>query len=207
MKTKIQIDIESMAIDQDLQFVNDDMHGLLSHMEEGLQRVADIVQNITLFAQDNSDNKQFFDINSCIKYTCKMFNRQVNQSTSLALLLQDLPQVEICVDKINQLLTNLLLNAAESIQDNGEIKVISKVKDQQILIHVCDNGSGIPAYAIHKIFDPFYTTKKEGEGTGLGLAISYDIVKEHGGNLTVSSELGKGTVFTIALPLRNAVLH
>jgi two-component system NtrC family sensor kinase len=91
--------------------------------------------------------------------------------------------------------------------EKGSILISSRVVDKQILIYVTDTACGIEPSALKKVFDPFYTTKKEGEGTGLGLAISYDIIKEHNGDLAVSSELGKGSQFTISLPLTNAVLH
>lgn len=209
VKNKLQTDIQSIIIDQDMQFVSEDMDVLLSDMEEGLQRVTDIVQNMSVFARVDSDHKQLFDINDCIRSTYKMVEKQVSEKAEIRLELSDLPHIEINVGKINQVFTNLIINAAQAIESNkqGVILVSSRVVDKQILIYVSDTGCGIEPSALKKVFDPFYTTKKEGEGTGLGLAISYDIIKEHNGDLAVSSDLGNGSQFTITLPLTNALLH
>lgn len=207
VKNKLQTDIQSLLLEQDMHFVSEDMADLLSDMEEGLQRVTDIVQNMSVFSRVDGDKKQFFNINDCIMSTHKMVKKQVTAKADLTLDLQELPDVEINVGKINQVLTNLLINASQAMKTRGEIKVFTKLKDNKVLVYISDNGCGIAPAALTKIFDPFYTTKKEGEGTGLGLAISYDIVKEHGGELKVSSKQDKGTVFTLSLPLKTAVLH
>jgi two-component system NtrC family sensor kinase len=96
---------------------------------------------------------------------------------------------------------NLLVNAAHAIQDNGEIHISTKRDEGDVVITVRDTGSGIPPDVITRVFDPFFTTKEVGKGTGLGLSISYDIIRKHGGTISVSSEVGKGTTFTIRLPI------
>lgn len=207
VKNKGQIDIESLIQDQDKHFVSEDMATLLSDMEQGLQRAANIVQNMTVFSRLDGDKKRMFDVNECIRSSYNLVKKQINAKASLFLDLQELPDVEMKVGKINQVLTNLLINASQAMTSRGTIKVFSKVKDNTVLVYISDTGCGIAPNAITKVFDPFYTTKKEQEGTGLGLAISYDIVKEHGGDLHVSSMLGKGSLFTLTLPVKTAVLH
>lgn len=107
--------------------------------------------------------------------------------------------------KINQVLTNLLVNAGQAISDNGKITIRSgilhhKIHNKCVWFSVEDNGCGIEPDNIRRIFEPFYTSKKVGEGTGLGLAISYSIIEKINGLMEVSSELNRGTKFTVYIP-------
>jgi len=104
--------------------------------------------------------------------------------------------------KIKQVLLNVILNAGHAIEGQGHIDISSQVIGDYIEIRIKDDGCGIAEDEISKLFDPFYTTKQVGEGTGLGLAISYGIiVDEHNGDINVQSEEGKGTCFTLLLPI------
>ena len=96
---------------------------------------------------------------------------------------------------------NLLSNASQAISNKGEITITTKQDGDNIIIDIQDTGCGIDEKYMDNIFDPFFTTKEVGKGTGLGLSISYNIVKKHKGDITVKSEKGKGTTFTITLPL------
>jgi signal transduction histidine kinase len=94
----------------------------------------------------------------------------------------------------------MLTNAAQAMEDVGRILIKTEVDEQWLRVIIQDTGKGIPADVLPKIFDPFFTTKPVGQGTGLGLSISYQIVQQHGGDIRVLSEVGKGTRFTILLP-------
>jgi len=207
VKTKLQANIESLTSDQDLHCVNEDMTDLLSGSEKDAQRVSNILQKTLVFARVDGNKKQFFDINNCIRSSYKRLHKQISEKARVTLELHEVPEIDINVGKINHLLSNLLINAAQSIESHGSINVLSHVKDDHIHIAICDNGRGIEDHAMAKIFDPFYTSKKEAGGTGLGLAISHDIVSEHGGKIKVSSTVGKGSIFTISLPTTHAVIH
>jgi two-component system NtrC family sensor kinase len=108
--------------------------------------------------------------------------------------------ITLSVDQgqMEQVFTNLFMNAADAMQAEGEISVTAKQKGGSVIIRVSDSGKGIPRESQDKVFEPFFTTKDK--GTGLGLAIVYNIVKKHNGDITVESEEGKGTTFTITLP-------
>jgi len=96
---------------------------------------------------------------------------------------------------------NLLINAAQAVGGQGEVKVSTSYEGDMVAVEVSDTGHGIPAEHLSKIFDPFFTTKPVGEGTGLGLSISYGIIENHQGTITVKSQLGVGTCFTVRIPV------
>ena len=100
---------------------------------------------------------------------------------------------------LNQVFTNILINACQAIKENGEINITTEYNDKNIFIKIKDNGTGIPKEQINKIFTAGYTTKGVGVGTGLGLAISQKIIDKHNGKINVISEVGKGTEFIITL--------
>jgi signal transduction histidine kinase len=105
--------------------------------------------------------------------------------------------------QVERVFLNLIINAAEAMDGNGRLTITTRqnLKKESVEIRVQDTGHGISAENMSKIFDPFFTTKETGHGVGLGLAISYGIVQEHGGSITVESELEKGTTFTVSMPL------
>ncbi len=115
----------------------------------------------------------------------------------------DIPLVPMSVDKIRQVCLNLLINAAQAMESGGTIRVVGRYekKADMVLVSFADTGCGIPCKIRHKIFDPFFTTKEPGKGTGLGTSVSYGIIEEHGGEISFTSEEGKGTTFRIRLPL------
>jgi signal transduction histidine kinase len=104
--------------------------------------------------------------------------------------------------KMSQVVMNILLNAVQAIKGKGQIRVKTFQENGWCCIEVMDNGNGIPPDMLPRIFDPFFTTKDVGKGTGLGLAVSLGIVEMHSGRIDVKSELGKGTTFTVKLPVK-----
>ncbi|MGB9586304.1 MAG: sensor histidine kinase, partial [Anaerolineales bacterium] len=106
-------------------------------------------------------------------------------------------------DHLQGVWVNLLTNAIDSFDDNPrrEIKITTTVQENEVRVVFMDTGKGIPPERLNRIFEPFYTTKAPGKGTGLGLSLCHRIIKQHGGNIHVDSELGVGTIFTISLPL------
>ena len=115
----------------------------------------------------------------------------------------EIPAITCSPSQLNQVFLNLINNAAQAIESGtGELTLTTRVEDaQHVAVEISDNGKGIPPEIMSKIFDPFFTTKAVGKGTGLGLSISYKIIEQHGGKISVDSTVGKGTKFTIVLPL------
>ena len=103
-------------------------------------------------------------------------------------------------DNLQQVFLNLFLNALQAMPDGGTLAVRAYAEQESLKVIVRDSGVGIPKEHINSIFDPFFTTKEIGKGTGLGLSVSYGIIRKHKGTISVESEVGRGTVFTIDLP-------
>jgi two-component system, NtrC family, sensor kinase len=117
-----------------------------------------------------------------------------------------LPKVNCYPSQLNQVFMNVLSNAAQAIEDEGEITIITKMLGtDRVEVSIRDSGKGMSRQTVDKIFDPFFTTKGLGSGTGLGLSISYGVIQKHGGDILVTSEIGKGTEFKIVLPINGPV--
>jgi signal transduction histidine kinase len=102
---------------------------------------------------------------------------------------------------LQQVLINLFLNGIKAMPDGGTLTISIETADREVLVRITDTGQGISENDIDKIFDPFYTTSPVGQGTGLGLSICYSIVKQHNGSIDVESLNGKGSTFTVGLPV------
>ena len=113
----------------------------------------------------------------------------------------DVPEIGCYGGQFGQVLMNLLINAAQAISDEGDVWISTRAEDDEAILTIRDNGRGIAPEDLDHIFDPFFTTKGPEEGTGLGLGISWNIVERHGGEIEVESEVGKGTRFTVRLPV------
>jgi signal transduction histidine kinase len=123
--------------------------------------------------------------------------RRVSLETDIS---EEVPTVHLDAEKIKQVIINLLRNAADAMPEGGTARVALRTEDRQVRISVSDTGQGMTPKVVAKIFNPFFTTKPD--GTGLGLALSRKIVEDHGGRLTVESELGQGSVFHLLLPAK-----
>ena len=118
---------------------------------------------------------------------------------------QPLPEIECLPSQLNQVVMNLVVNAAQAIgPERGTITLRNGVDGERVWLEVSDSGCGIDQEHLAKIFDPFFTTKPVGQGTGLGLSLSYGIVKKHGGQISVQSQPGVGSTFRVELPIRQA---
>jgi len=114
---------------------------------------------------------------------------------------KDIPLVKVVPDQLKQVALNLFNNVIDACDKGGEITITTEMSGENIVIYFHDNGNGIRPEDIDHIFEPFFTTKPAVKGTGLGLSVSYGIIKSHGGNIDVESEVGKGTTFTLTLPV------
>ncbi len=184
-----------------LAFVMKDFRELIAESLEGSKRVSKIVQDLKSFSRAEGNDAISADLNECIQSTLNVVRNEIKYVAELDLSLGDIPLVVCRPQQISQVVMNLLVNAAHSISGKGLISLATTQVDHTVEISVADTGCGISPENMEKIFEPFFTTKEAGKGTGLGLAISSDIVRKHGGELLVKSEVGKGTTFIVRLPV------
>ncbi|GFD75948.1 hypothetical protein KUL113_53680 [Tenacibaculum sp. KUL113] len=197
-------ELEKMLANQDMTFINEDISELLADSQEGLHRVAEIVKGLKLFSRVDSDQMQQHNINDCVRTTLAMVNNQLKYICTVETHLGRVPDVTMNVGKISQVITNLLINAGQAIEatgKNGRIVITTCTVNNFVELRVEDTGCGIPASHLDKLFNPFFTTKPEGQGTGLGLSISFGIAQEHGGSLCATSIEGESSTFTLMLPI------
>ncbi len=193
---------EDLAHSKNLQEFADSV----AKIEHHINRAKKITHRLLSFGRRMEPVTERVDINRTVEDTLEFLinearYRNIEIHTELA---ADLPQITSDSSQLQQVLLNIINNGIDAIGKNGviEIKTHYLPKVNRAAIEITDNGPGIPKHMLDKIFDPFYTTKEVGKGTGLGLSISYSIVEKLGGKMIVASEEGKGSTFTIYLPVQ-----
>ena len=197
-------EIHQFYAQHDFDFISEDVTPLIEESVEGLARVSEIVKGLKVFSRIDSDEKQWFDLNHCLNTTLKMVNNKLKYICKVEKQFADLPRVYFNVGKLTQVFTNLLINAGQAIEATGKqgvITVHTYLQGKQVIVDITDTGCGISEENLEKLFNPFFTTKPEGQGTGLGLSITYGIIQEHGGSIEVTSKEGEGSRFIITLPV------
>lgn len=196
----------------DLEYFMEEAPLAISRCNEGLHRVAEIVRSVKEFAHQGREEAQLEDLNRAIRGTLMVAQSEYRMVADVTTELELVDPVHCSIGPINQALLNLVVNAAHAISDKrkdtfwrGSIGVRTWQTADDAFISVADNGDGIPSHVLTSIFEPFFTTKEVGRGTGQGLAIARSAIQRQGGDLTVTTELGVGSEFTIRLPLRGAV--
>ena len=178
-----------------------DVRDIIAESCEGTRKVTDIVGDLKSFSRQNHSEIKTCDIGECVEAALRVSKSQWQYHCTIE---QDIDVVEkvICnPGELNQVLLNLIVNAAQSVSDNGLIQIKAHVKNEMAIIELTDNGCGIKGEVMKNIFEPFFTTKEVGEGTGLGLFISHGIVTKYGGSITVDSDSDSGTTIKVSLPL------
>jgi two-component system, NtrC family, sensor kinase len=194
----------AIAEREEWQFLFEDFEALLKESMDGIDRVAKIVADLKDFASIDHAEAREVDLNDSIRTVCDIAARDFRGRAQLALTLGELPPFFCVPGHINQALLNVLHNAGQSIQAQGQIQVRSSSSDGWIRIEIADNGSGIAATDLPRIFEPFFTTREVNQGRGLGLTVSQDIVQAHDGRIDVTSTAGAGSTFTFCLPEKRA---
>ncbi|NQU63535.1 MAG: response regulator [SAR324 cluster bacterium] len=183
-----------------------------SSIDKGLaetKKIQKIIKDLKSFSKEDETEYRYADINRLIDASLYVIYDESKHNIEIDKRYDEtLPQIKCFPQKLSQVFINLLINAAQAIKDKGKITIKTEQIQHQrqlgvskVRITFSDDGCGIPADKQNKVFDPFYTTKSVQTGTGLGLSISYDIIKVHGGRISVKSAPGEGTHFIIILPL------
>lgn len=184
-----------------LDYIIDDVRKLVEESLDGSERVQKIVQGLNRFSRVSDVEYNDAGINECIEGSINIVWNELKYKATLDKDYGNLPSTRCYPQQLSQVFINLLLNAAQSIEEKGKIKIKTWEKDRSIWIAISDTGCGIPKGDQNKIFEPFFTTKEVGKGTGLGLNISYEIIQRHKGEISFKSEKKKGTTFTIRIPV------
>lgn len=197
--------LEKAKKEADYGYIVEDLPRLISSCEDGARRTRDIVLGLRNFSRLEEAKIKRVSLKEGIENTLKLLSGETKNRIKVHPHFEIVPDVLCYPSQLNQVFMNILTNATQAIDGEGDIWIhLHKVGEgpkAKAVVDIKDSGKGIPKEGIDKIFDPFYTTKSVGQGTGLGLSISYGIIKGHGGDLTVKSELGKGTEFSISVPI------
>lgn len=200
----IKAKIENFKKEIDLDFLRDDINDLIKSCIEGTERTKNIVLDLKNFSRMEEMVLTQFDIPKEIDTTLNILNNKYkNRITVIKNYDENTPKIEAYGGQLNQVFMNILDNAQDAMGESGTLTINTYKSEQNVKIEFIDTGSGIPPENIKKIFDPFFTTKAVGKGTGLGMSISYRVINDHHGTIEVESEVGKGTKFTITLPINH----
>jgi two-component system, NtrC family, sensor kinase len=179
-----------------------DLNSIIDDCRDGAKRICDVVQNLRTFSRlDEADYKKV-DLHEGLESTVRLLSRYYTSGTiTLKRDYGQLPPVDCFAGQLNQVWMNLLVNAAQSVGQRGEVTITTRLVYETVLVTISDNGCGIAPEHMDKIFDPFFTTKPVGEGTGLGLSITHSVIERHGGFIKVESRPGQGTTFRVSIPV------
>ncbi|MCJ7800796.1 MAG: ATP-binding protein, partial [Candidatus Marinimicrobia bacterium] len=191
---------ETGKIAASAEYIKEDINQLILESVEGSKRVKAIVENLRKFSRLDEAEFKFADIHEGLDSTIMLIKKELGDRIKLHKDYSNMPSISCMPGHLNQVFLNMLLNAIQAIEGNGNIWISTAIKNDKVVIKFKDDGKGIPKENIDKIFEPFFTTKPVGMGTGLGLSISYGIIQEHGGDIKVKSKKKADTTFTISIP-------
>ncbi len=196
------LDVKTMLREEELEAATEEARDLMRDSIDGLNDLTEMAQSLKDFSRLDRAPVSDFDINAGIDKTLLIARNIVKDKAEVHRYFGDIPTIRCSPSKLNQVFLNLISNAAQAIDGRGEIVIRTSMHDEDhVAIGVSDSGCGISEENLAKIRDPFFTTKDVGSGTGLGLSIVEEIVRGHGGVLEIESEEGKGSTFTVILPL------
>ncbi len=203
-----QREIAGLQEKSDLEYLRAEVPKAFGRTFDGVERVTNIVKAMKEFAHPDANEQNAVDLLHALQTTLLVASNEYKYVAKVRTEFGELPHVICNVGELNQVFLNLIVNAAHAIEDSGkdcdsgQITIRAAAEGDEAVISVSDNGCGVPPENLSKLYDPFFTTKEVGRGTGQGLAISHAIVVDkHGGEISVSSEVGVGTHFTVRLPI------
>ncbi|MFB2897496.1 ATP-binding protein [Aerosakkonemataceae cyanobacterium BLCC-F50] len=209
--TQPSLALQEKAEEIDLEFLQEDLPKTLQSMTVGAERIRQIVLSLKDFSRLDEAEAQLVDLHACINSTLLILHNRIKKGIKVVLNYGDIPKITGYTGFLYQVFMNLISNAIDALEESkttetSEDKAVlittERLDNNWVMVRIADNGCGVCPENMGKIFDTFFTTKPRGIGTGLGLAITRQIVEEkHGGKITCTSEVGKGTEFAIALPI------
>ncbi|NNF17482.1 MAG: GHKL domain-containing protein, partial [Gammaproteobacteria bacterium] len=194
------VELKNSFIQQEIREEIAEIKSLTEDNLEGLNELTELAQGLKDFSRLDRAPIEDFDVNDGIDRTLLIAKNMLKDKVKIVRHMHDVPLVSCSPSQINQIFLNLMTNAAQAIENDGEIVITTSADVDNVKIEFADNGCGIPENLIAKVRDPFFTTKEVGKGTGLGLSIVEEILSSHKGRLEIESEVGQGSTFTIFLP-------
>jgi signal transduction histidine kinase len=178
---------------------------MLEEVGKGAKQISEIVRGMKGYSYLDQAPVQQVDIHKGIEDTLIILRHKIKHGVTVKRdFAKDLPKIEAYASELNQVWTNIIDNAVDAMDGRGQITIKTYGKDENVVVEITDNGPGIPADVLPQIFQPFFTTKPQGQGTGLGLHITYNIIADkHRGRISATSEPGK-TMFQVVLPVKLA---
>lgn len=190
----------------DYDYMREDVEALIGESEEGIDRVKRIISALQDFSHIETEGFRLADLHRGINTTLNVASNEIKYKAVVLKEFGKLPQIECNASQINQVILNLVINAAQAIADTGTITISTGTQGSDVWLEVQDSGKGMEPNVVERVFEPFFTTKAVGQGTGLGLALSYSIIQKHHGHIDVFSEVGHGTRIRVWLPVCQPVL-
>ena len=196
----------------DAEYLLEEIPKAISESLDGIRRVTEIVKALKEFAHPDASQRSLVDVNRVVQTAVTVSRNEWKYAADVVINLDPrLPPIAAYQNDLSQTVMNLIVNAADAIEDanrggspkKGTIVITTRLDGDYVEIRISDTGTGIPEDIRQRIFEPFFTTKKPGVGTGLGLAIAYDaVVRKHGGSIDIETEVGRGTTFIVRLPIQ-----
>ena len=193
--------LERLALDVELR---ERLVQALTGAQHGTERIRAIVRGLRTFSRPDSETHTPVDVRELLESALAVLHHEIGSRARLVREYDDVPRVDANEARLGQVFLNLLMNAAQSLDEGAkdpEIRVRIRSAPPRVVVEVQDTGCGIPPDLVGRVFEPFFTTKPVGVGTGLGLSICHGIVHSLGGELTFETEVGRGSVFRVALPV------
>ena len=184
-------------------YIISDVCELVNESLDGANRVQRIVQDLKSFSRVDQVESRQINLNELLETTINIAWNELKYIATLERDFGAIPEILCYPQQLNQVFLNLLVNAAQAMEKQGTIVVRTWGDNDKVFVSVVDTGKGMPEQVRKCVFEPFFTTKEVGKGTGLGLSISADIIRKHGGEITVESQAGVGTTFTVMLPVKS----
>jgi two-component system NtrC family sensor kinase len=188
---------------------NEELEGIMEIVDDAIrtnrmacERIVKIVRSLRNFARLDEAERKKVNIHDGIESTLTLVAHELKRRINVVKEFGAVREIECYPNQLNQVFMNMLVNASQAIEGEGEIRIRTWEEDETVRIAISDNGKGIPPEFRSKVFDPGFTTKQAGLGTGLGLSICLKIIQDHGGRIELESEAGRGTTFTIVLPIQ-----
>ncbi|MBJ6136586.1 sensor histidine kinase [Marinobacter litoralis] len=194
-------DLHQIRKSIDYDFLRGDLEDLLAESKEGIERVKTIIAAMKDFSHTEEEEFRYADLHAGIDTTLNLVNNELKYKANIVKAFGELPKIKCIISQLNQVTMNLLVNAAQAIEDFGTITISTWRDGDFVILEVEDTGPGIDATTLNRIFEPFFTTKPVGKGTGLGLSLSFNIIEKHRGEISATSTPGQGTTFRVRLPV------